>query len=223
MTGPSCALRVPDVDQATPLGRSPTAPSTRPGSRSFDVAAAPRDWTRRERVQLAQQLRRGLGTSDIARRLAVSPSTIRDYISDPDGEKARARQAKKPRGSCISCGGKTGPNRGKRVFKVCADCMPRLRAQWTRETTINAYLDWSERHSVEPTSTDWNRTLAFRRGGEAVERFSAGKWPSSSVIVRLFGNWGSFVAAAHDAVNSRACTADVANESEAERGGTPVR
>jgi hypothetical protein len=53
---------------------------------------------------------------------------------------------------------------------------------------------------VQPTSTDWNHTHAHRRGGIALERFDCGRWPTLTVIARLFGRWSDLSAAA------RACT-----------------
>jgi len=183
------------------------------GDRSIDVAVAPRNWTRRERVDMAHQLRAGMATRDIARRLGVAPSTVRDYLSDPDSEKARRRLARRPRGACSVCGRETGSSRGARVFNTCRNCARRRRARWTREIAIDAYCAWWARFSVEPTSTEWNRTHAARRGDDAIQRFVSGRWPTSTVIVRLFGSWARFAVAAR----SRAASKSVSVCSQAHR------
>ena len=70
--------------------------SSSPAS-AFDFTRPPSAWTRQQRAQLARALRSAMRTTEIAGRLGVTPSTVRDYLSDPDGELARARR-QKPRG-----------------------------------------------------------------------------------------------------------------------------
>jgi hypothetical protein len=182
----------------------PPTENRRSSSTEPAVVGPPRDWARKERARIAQLLHAEMATRDIADRLAVAPSTIRDYLSDPDGTKARARRTSRPPGECAFCGDATGPSRGSRVFSQCRGCAGSSRAQWTRESAIAAYRDWWARFCMAPTSTDWNRTAAFRRGESAVARFSSGRWPTSSVIVRLFGSWGQFIAAARRVEQSSA-------------------
>jgi len=59
---------------------------------AFDVTRPAGAWTRQQRAALAGQLRPAMRTAEIARRLGVAPSTVRDYLSDPDGQQARARR-----------------------------------------------------------------------------------------------------------------------------------
>jgi AcrR family transcriptional regulator len=146
-----------------------------------------RHWTRAQRVALARQLRSGMTTSEVARRLGVTASTVRDYLSDPDGIKSQGRRRRT--GRCASCGAQTGRPRGERVFSLCARCAPRRRTRWTRDSVISAYITWHNRFGTDPVSTDWNRTHATRRGGLALERYRSGRWPTSTVIVRLFRDW----------------------------------
>lgn len=181
-----------------PVSESRTVPQL-PSPAESPLVGHPRDWTRHERARVAQLLHAEMATRDIAARLGVTPSTIRDYLSDPEGTKARARRTSKAPGQCARCGRETGPNRGSRVFLHCPACAASCRSRWTRESAIGAYHDWLARFSSEPTSTDWNRTAASRRGGQAVTRFTSGRWPTSSVIVRLFDNWAQFTAAARGA------------------------
>jgi hypothetical protein len=74
-------------------------------------------------------------------------------------------------------------------------------ARWRAGTRCHARvaraLPWP------PSSYDWSRTRARRRGGEALERVSEGDWPSASVVTRVFGNW----AAAREAVDAEAQSA----------------
>ena len=55
--------------------------------------------------------------------------------------------------------------------------------------------EWRDRYGRLPSSYDWSRTHARRRGGEALERLRSGDWPAASVVTSLFGSW----AAARDA------------------------
>jgi hypothetical protein len=68
---------------------------------------------------------------------------------------------------------------------------------------IDAYLDWWGRFGEKPTSTDWNHTHARRRGGVALERFRCGRWPTLTVIARLFGRWSDLRAAAQAYAHSQ--------------------
>jgi hypothetical protein len=52
-------------------------------------------------------------------------------------------------------------------------------------------LKWRRRYGRLPTSYDWSRTHARRRGGEAPERLARGEWPAASVISNLFGTWAA--------------------------------
>jgi hypothetical protein len=52
-----------------------------------------------------------------------------------------------------------------------------------------AMLDWRERYGRMPSSYDWSRTHARRRGQDASQRLAAGQWPSASIVSALFGTW----------------------------------
>jgi hypothetical protein len=45
-----------------------------------------------------------------------------------------------------------------------------------------------------PSSYDWSRTHAHRRGGEALKRLQTGEWPASSTVIDLYGSWAAAVA-----------------------------
>ena len=50
-------------------------------------------------------------------------------------------------------------------------------------------LDWFHRYGELPTSYDWSRTHANRRGGIALKRLNTQEWPPASVVGPLFGGW----------------------------------
>lgn len=160
-----------------------------PSTTTIDLTRPPSTWTRAQRVDFAGQLHGRLGTAEVARRLGVARSTVRGYLSDPDGTRERARRARAPRGRCEQCSAATGPARGERKFSLCARCSPRSRAVWTIDSVLGAYEAWWLMSGQPPTSTDWSRTHAARRGGTSLERFLVGHWPTASVVVRLFGSW----------------------------------
>jgi hypothetical protein len=45
-----------------------------------------------------------------------------------------------------------------------------------------------------PSSYDWSRTHARRRGGEALGGLQAGEWPAPSTVTDLFGSWAATLA-----------------------------
>jgi hypothetical protein len=169
----------------------------RPGDPvALDFTRSPGTWTRAERARLAAQLHPAKGTAEGARRLGVSTSTVREYLRDPDGAAARARRSGRPAGICARCGAGVGAPRGARRFRLCPACAAAARASWTTTRVIEAYRCWQARFGYPPTSTDWSRTHAVRRGGASLERHRSGRWPTSSTIARLYGGWPQLVAAA---------------------------
>jgi hypothetical protein len=154
------------------------------------TAVADRVVERRRAVVLARHYREaeGLSIVQIAGRLGRSPATIKAYFYDPTGEKARAVKARY-QGVCRGCGAYTQPRNGKGdAYAYCKACHPgAIEVRWTTERVLDAMLDWSARYARLPTSYDWSRTHARRRGGEALERLRSGDWPAASVVTRLFG------------------------------------
>jgi hypothetical protein len=67
---------------------------------------------------------------------------------------------------------------------------------------IEAMLEWRERYGRLPSSYDWSRTHARRRGEEALQRLRAGHWPSASAVTALFVTWAAAREAAADAAKS---------------------
>src|SRR5947209_11275694 len=128
---------------------------------------------RRRGVALARHFREaeGLSIAQIADRLGRSPATIKAYCYDPTGEKARAVKARYV-GLCRGCGAYTQPRNGKGdAYAYCKRCRPgAIQRKWTRKLVIAAMTEWRERHGRLPSSYDWSRTHARRRGEGALRR-----------------------------------------------------
>jgi hypothetical protein len=155
-------------------------------------AMADRVVQRRRAVALARHYREaeGLSIVQIADRLGRSPATIKAYFYDPTGEKARAVKARY-QGVCRGCGAYTHPRNGKGdAYAYCKACHPgAIERRWTRERVLAAMTEWQSRYGRLPTSYDWSRTHAGRRGEGSLKRLAEGEWPASSVVTQLFGTW----------------------------------
>ena len=162
------------------------------------AAAADRVVERRRAVALARHFRHseGLSIIQIADRLGRSPATIKAYFYDPTGEKARAVKARYV-GVCRGCGAYTQPRNGRGdAYAYCKMCHPgAIERRWTRERVLDAMRAWHELYGRLPSSYDWSRSHARRRGGEALARLATGDWPAASVITSVFGSWSAARAA----------------------------
>lgn len=158
----------------------------------ISTEVADRVGERRRAVALANHYREfeGLSIRQIAHRLGRSPATVKAYVYDPTGEKARAVKARYV-GVCRGCGAYTQPRNGEGdAYAYCKACHPgAIERRWTRERVVEAMLDWRRQYGRLPSSYDWSRTHARRRGREALERLGRGDWPAASVVSRLFGAW----------------------------------
>jgi AraC-like DNA-binding protein len=156
------------------------------------IAGTDRVLERRRAVALARHYREfeGLSIGQIAQRLGRSPATVKAYFYDPTGEKARAVKARY-QGVCRGCGAYTQPRNGKSdAYAYCKGCHPgAIERRWTRQRVIDAMCEWRARYGRLPSSYDWSRTHARRRGGEALARLGEGDWPSASVVTALYGSW----------------------------------
>src|SRR5450755_1611035 len=163
------------------------------------AAVADRVAERRRAVALARHYREyeGLSIRQIADRLGRSPATIKAYFYDPTGEKAKAVKARY-QGVCRGCGAYTQPRNGKGdAYAYCKRCHPgAIERRWTRQLVLEAMREWRARHGRLPSSYDWSRTHARRRGGEPLERLRTGDWPSAGVVTAVYGNWMAARAAA---------------------------
>ena len=96
-------------------------------------------------------------------------------------------------GVCRGCGAYTQPRNGKGdAYGSCKRCHPgAIEPRWTRERVVEEMHDWRRRYGRLPTSYDWSRTHARRRGGEALTRLQAGEWPAPSTVTDLYGSWAA--------------------------------
>jgi hypothetical protein len=156
------------------------------------TAVADRVVKRHRAVALARHYREaeGLSIVQIADRLGRSPATIKAYFYDPTGEKARAIKARY-QGVCRGCGAYTQPRNGKGdAYAYCKACHPgAIERRWTQERVLDAMRAWQGRYGRLPSSYDWSRTHARRRGGDAIRRLNEGDWPSPSVVTGVYGSW----------------------------------
>jgi hypothetical protein len=114
------------------------------------------------------------------------------FYHDPIGEKAREVKARY-RGVCRGCGAPTSARNGKGdAYAYCKRCRPgAIARQWTRERVREAMRAWRARYATTPSSYDWSRTHARRRGGEALKRLQVGEWPAPSTAIDLYGAWAA--------------------------------
>jgi AraC-like DNA-binding protein len=147
---------------------------------------------RRRAVALTRHYREaeGLSIAQIAERLGRSPATVKTYFYDPTGEKARAVKARY-QGVCRGCGAPTQPRNGKGdAYEYCKACRPgAIATDWTRARVRDAMRTWQDRYGRLPSSYDWSRTHARRRGGQALARLEDGDWPPASVVGDVHGSW----------------------------------
>jgi hypothetical protein len=118
------------------------------------------------------------------------PRPSRATSTTPDGEKARAVKARH-QGVCRGCGAPTQARNGKGdAYEYCKRCHPgAIAREWTRERIREAMRDWCARYGTPPSSYDWSRAHARRRGPDALVRLSEGEWPSASAVTDVFGSW----------------------------------
>jgi hypothetical protein len=151
---------------------------------------------RRRAVAVAQHLREheGLSIAEIAHQLGRSPATVKGYFYDPTGDKAKAVK-RRYQGACRQCGAPTSARNGKGdAYPYCKTCHPgAIHARWTRAHVRDAIRAWQARYGTRPSSYDWSRTHARRRGGQALARPADGDWPAPGTVTDLYGTW----AAAH--------------------------
>jgi hypothetical protein len=152
---------------------------------------------RRRAAQVARHYRdqENLAITDIARRLGPAEATVKAYLYDPTGEKARTVK-RRYQGVCRGCGAPTAARGGKGdAYQYCKGChLGAIEPSRTREWVRGAMREWRRRYGRPPSSTDWSRTHAARRGGDALKRLHDGDWPAPSTVIDMYGTWAAAVA-----------------------------
>lgn len=151
---------------------------------------------RKQAARLARHYRdtEHLSLAQIAQLLGRSRATIREYLYDPDGSKAR-QVKERYRGQCRNCNTQTsgaGPGLPK---TLCPRCAARAAAKWDKPRIEAAMRAWHARHGHPATTTDLSRTYANKRaphdGGARLHRlqegWEGGPWPPASVVQYHFG------------------------------------
>ena len=108
-------------------------------------------------------------------------------LDDPTG-RGPSRESS-VRGGVPGCGAYTQPRNGKGdAYTYCNQCHPGvIEPMWTRGLVIDAMRQWRERYERLPSSYDWSRGQANRRGGIALRRLNERAWPPASIVGKLFG------------------------------------
>jgi hypothetical protein len=114
------------------------------------VASTDRVQERRRAAALARHYRdeEGLSIAAIARRLRRAPATIKAYLYDPSGEKARVVK-RRYQGVCRGCGAPTTARNGKGdAHEYCKRCHPGAIAPTrTRDWVREAMHEWRQRYT----------------------------------------------------------------------------
>ena len=58
----------------------------------------------------------------------------------------------------------------------------------------DALRRWAERYGHVPSSYDWSRTHARRRGEQALRRLDLDDWPAPATVAKLYGSWSRALA-----------------------------
>ena len=96
-------------------------------------------------------------------------------------------------GVCRGCGAPTQARNGKGdAYEYCKACNPGAAApKLRREAVREAMRLWRSRYGAAPSSYDWSRTHARKRGGDALTRLNEGDWPPSATVIDLYGTWAA--------------------------------
>lgn len=153
------------------------------------VATGDRHRVDMQRRAAALQLdREGVPRREIADRLGAAPSTVRGWLCDPDGSRARRRRATYG-ARCESCGARTSGNRVKAPRRCCRRCAGERLRRWPRPVIVARTIEWRREVGRWPRASDWHATRALERGGAAWTRWSSGRWPPASTVTRAFGRF----------------------------------
>lgn len=105
---------------------------------------------------------------------SVSPATVRRYLADPSGIRNRTSE---PRARSSKRSSETS-------------------LRWPATLVLERILEWHTLYGAWPNGYDWTRAHAARRGGDALARWSTGRWPDAQTVRRLYYTFPLAVAAA---------------------------
>ena len=147
---------------------------------------------RRRAAQVARHYRdqENLTIAEIARRLGRAEATVKAYLYDPTGAKAREVKARY-QGACRGCGAPTSARGGKGdAYRHCKQCHPGAIAQeWTRDRVRETMRAWQQRYGSPPTSYDWSISHESRREPDALALLQDAEWPPASTVSEVYGSW----------------------------------
>jgi hypothetical protein len=103
----------------------------------------------------------------------------------------RGRRRGRSRRATSGCAAAAAPTPSKGdVYADSKACHPAaIKPRWTREPVLAAMRERRGRHGRLPTSYDWSRTHAHRRGGEGRQRIARGESPAASAPTHSLGTW----------------------------------
>jgi hypothetical protein len=123
-----------------------------------------------ERVRTAWRLRAsGHRIRAIAEQLAVSVSTVHNYLNA---------------GSCPQCGGPVASPRAERCI-ACTAHEPTIHSGWNRETIREAIRAWAAEHGRAPRYHEWTPSRSFPGVWEA----ESPRWPSAAVVCDAYADY----------------------------------
>ncbi len=131
----------------------------------------------------ACRTRRSPIVSAARRRRSRRTSTIR-----PERRRGRSRLATR---GCAAAAAPTPSRATARATRTrtARPAIPVRSAALDARASARRDAGLARRYGRLPSSYDWSRTHAHRRGGGALERLSEGDWPSASVVTGVFGSW----------------------------------
>lgn len=146
---------------------------------------------REVRVRQVRELReQGLPLREIAARLGIGTQMVHHYLSDPSGEKVRARKLKR-HGACVDCGAKTF-NSGSTPPKRCRSChvehertLEYRRAAAERGTARVRWTDEEILDAIRSTARDGVASKTVYE--EAYAAVPRGSMPSFALVAMRFG------------------------------------
>lgn len=164
------------------------------------------------RVEAATMMRalaaEGLTSREIAARTGYAYSTVREYLTDPDGSRTRERKRSYGR-ACVVCGRRTDGSNGRaaapRYCREHAASSPEVRearTKWPKSRIIACIRWWADEYGSPPAIIDWNPYFARHkvhdeeRARRAERLIANGTIPWFTTVVFHFGSWSAGLEAA---------------------------